>query len=139
MAYPSEGGDTWRPGSGALAVRPAEFAGIDDACEEFLRAITRIRALAVEVGNHTYWGLGEGNHQLISATALVTRLRSVAGAEENSIAAVLDAHARIIDDLRQSFRSVHDRIVHADEEWGRQLNSMDFAAGQHIPSLCEPT
>ncbi len=57
MVHPSVGGET---GVGALAVRPAEFAGLDDACDELLRAIARIRALAVEIGDQTRWGLAKG-------------------------------------------------------------------------------
>ncbi|MFE9789296.1 hypothetical protein ACFYO7_28340 [Nocardia salmonicida] len=52
--------EAWHIGSSAVAVRPGEFARIDDACAEFLRVIARIRALAVEVGDQTQWGLGEG-------------------------------------------------------------------------------
>ncbi|MFD3706064.1 hypothetical protein ACFWUP_23240 [Nocardia sp. NPDC058658] len=111
-------------------MRPAEFAGIDDACDEFLRAITRIRALAVGIGDHTQWGLGEGNARLISAATLVTRLRCLAGAQENSIAATLDAHSRIVEDIRQMLRGARDRIVHADEEWGFQFDSVESTAGQ---------
>ncbi|MGY0497318.1 hypothetical protein ACWZHB_02320 [Nocardia sp. FBN12] len=134
MAQPSAGGETWNLGSGALTMRPAEFAGIDAACDELLRAITRIRALAVEVGERGQWGLGEDNARLISASTLVARLRSLAGAKENSIAATLDAHSRIIEDIRQLFRGARDRIVHADQEWTGQFNSMESTAGQSIPS-----
>ncbi|MFE1594028.1 hypothetical protein [Nocardia sp. NPDC058705] len=127
-------GETWNLGSGALAVRPAEFAGIDDACDEFLRAITRIRALAVGIGDHTQWGLGEGNARLISAATLVTRLRCLAGAPENSVVTALDAHSRIVEDIRRILRDARDRIVQADEEWGFQLSSVESTAGQSLPS-----
>ncbi|WP_410875051.1 hypothetical protein [Nocardia sp. A7] len=134
MAHPGEGGETWDVGSGALMVRPAEFAGIDDACEELLRVIARIRTLAVEVGEHTQWGLGDGNARLISACTLVTRLRSLAGAKANSIASTLDAHSQIVEDIRQVFRGARDRIVHADEEWAGRIHSMESIAAQSIPT-----
>lgn len=134
MALPSAGGETWNLGAGALAVRPAEFAGLDDACDELLRAIARIRALAIEIGEHTQWGLGEGNARLISASTLVARLRSVAGAKENSIAATLATHSQIVEDIRQSFRVARDRIGHADDEWAGQFDAVESIAGQAIPA-----
>lgn len=134
MAHPGEGRETWKPGSGALAVRPAEFAGIEHACEELLQAIARIRALAVEVGEHAQWGLGEGNARLISASTLVARLRSLAGAKEHSIASTLDAHSQIVADIQQSFRGARDRLVHADETWASRINYVESTAGQSVPT-----
>ncbi|MGC4991295.1 hypothetical protein [Nocardia salmonicida] len=125
-------GEAWHIGSSAVAVRPAEFARIDDACAEFLRVIARIRALAVEVGDQTQWGLGEGQARLISGSALVARLRSVAAAKENSIVAVSDAHLRVVSDIRQSFRDARDVMVVADKEWAYRLRSAETFAGQQI-------
>ncbi|WP_446225160.1 hypothetical protein ACTWPB_08635 [Nocardia sp. IBHARD005] len=125
-------GEAWHFGSSEVSVRPAEFAGIDDACGEFLLAIARIRALAVEVGDQVHWGLGEGQARLISGSTLVARLRSVAAAKENSIAAVLDRHSRIVGDIRQSFREVRDLMMVADEEWADRLTSVEPSAGQPI-------
>ncbi|MFD3745745.1 hypothetical protein [Nocardia sp. NPDC058633] len=115
-------------------MRPTEFAAIDHACAEFLRAITRIRALAVEIGDQVHWGLGESEARLISATALVSRLRDVAGARENGIAAAMDAHARIAMDIRHSFREVRDRLEGADEVWAGRLGSVESSVGQIVSS-----
>ncbi|WP_194828668.1 hypothetical protein [Nocardia sp. XZ_19_231] len=132
MVHQGGAGEVRQIGSSAVAVRPAEFARIDDACAEFLRVIARIRALAVEVGDQTQWGLGEAQARLISGSALVARLRSVAAAKENSIAAVLDAHSRVVGDIRQSFRDARDLMVVADEEWSYRLRSAETSAGQRI-------
>lgn len=132
MAHQGGVGEAWHIGSSAVAVRPAEFARIDDACAEFLRVLARIRALAVEVGDQTQWGLGEGQARLISGSALVARLRSVAAAKENSIVAVSDAHSRVVGDIRRSFREARDLMVVADEEWAYRLRSAESFAGQHI-------
>ncbi|MFD6400311.1 hypothetical protein [Nocardia sp. NPDC060249] len=115
-------------------MRPAEFARVDSACAEFLRAIARIRALAVEIGDQEHWGLGEGETRLISGHTLVARLRAVAGANENSVAAVLDAHSQIVDGIRQSFAAARDLMVAADEEWADRLRLSETSAGQHISS-----
>ncbi|WKG10970.1 hypothetical protein QX204_05655 [Nocardia sp. PE-7] len=125
-------GEAWQIGSSAVAVRPAELARIDDACAEFLGVIARIRALAVEVGDQTQWGLGEGQARLISGSALVARLRSVAAAKENSIVAVSDAHSRAVGDIRRSFRDARDLMVIADEEWAYRLRSVETFVGQQI-------
>ncbi|MEU4321323.1 hypothetical protein AB0F85_25485 [Nocardia fluminea] len=135
MVYPDEAGEAGHSGSGEVAVRPAEFARIDDACAEFLRVIARIRALAVEIGDQEHWGLGERQVRLISGGTLVARLRSVAAANENSVAAVLDAHSQIVGDIRQSFRVARDLMVVADEEWAGRLRSSETSAGQHISSV----
>ncbi|MFC9664337.1 hypothetical protein ACFVJ5_29240 [Nocardia sp. NPDC127606] len=132
MRYPDRAGVTGRVGSSAVAVRPAEFARIDSACAEFLRAIARVRALAVEIGDQERWGLGEGQARLISGRTLVARLRSAAAANENSVTAVLDAHSQIVDDIRQSFRAARDLMVVADEEWADRLRLSETAAGQPI-------
>ncbi|MFD4460194.1 hypothetical protein [Nocardia sp. NPDC058480] len=132
MVRPGGVDEAWHIGSSAVAVRPAEFARIDDACEEFLRAIARIRALAVEVGDQAHWGLGEAEAGLVSAATLVARLRCVAAAKEDSIAATLDGHTRIVRDIRQSFRDVRDLMMVADEEWADRLTSVELSAGQHI-------
>ncbi|MFD6104994.1 hypothetical protein ACFWFQ_20240 [Nocardia salmonicida] len=94
--------------------------------------IARIRALAVEVGDQTRWGLGEGQARLISGSALVARLRSVAAAKENSIVAVSDAHSRVVADIRRSFREARDLMVVADEEWAHRLRLSEPCAGQQI-------
>lgn len=135
MVYPGGVGEAGQVGSSAVAVRPAEFARIDGACVEFLRAIARIRALAVEIGDQERWGLGEGDARLVSGRTLVARLRSVAAANENSVTAVLDAHSQIVDDIRQSFRAARDRMVVADEEWADRLRLTETAAGQPISSV----
>ncbi|MFD4442601.1 hypothetical protein ACFWPK_22800 [Nocardia sp. NPDC058519] len=132
MVRPGGVGEAWHIGSSAVAVRPAEFARIDDACEEFLRAIAQIRALAVEVGDQVHWGLGEGETRLISAATLVARLRGVAAAKENSITAVMEGHSRIVGDIRQSLRNVRDLMMVADEEWADRLRSVETSVGQHI-------
>ncbi|MEV6660222.1 hypothetical protein [Nocardia fluminea] len=132
MMYPDEVGEAGHSGSSAVAVRPAEFARIDNACAEFLRVIARIRALAVEIGDQEHWGLGERQARLISGGTLVARLRSVAAANENSVTAVLDAHSQIVGDIRQSFRVARELMVLADEEWAGRLRSAENSAGQRI-------
>ncbi|MEV6225161.1 hypothetical protein AB0M13_26265 [Nocardia fluminea] len=132
MVYPDEVGEAGHSGSSAVAVRPAEFARIDTACAEFLRVIARIRALAVEIGDQEYWGLGERQARLISGGTLVARLRSVVAANENSVTAVLDAHSQIVGDIRQSFRVARELMVVADEEWAGRLRSVENSAGQPI-------
>lgn len=133
------GVEAWNTGARSVAVRPAEFAGIDDACGEFMRVITRIRGVAVAIGEQEHWGLGEGNARLISGSTLVARLRSVAGAKENSVAAVLDAHSRIVDDIRQSFRNARDQMALADKEWAGRLRSVESFAAPHVSSVPEST
>ena len=135
MVYPDEVGEAGHSGSSAAAVRPTEFARIDDACAEFLRVIARIRALAVEIGDQEHWGLGERQVRLISSGTLVTRLRSVAAANENSVTAVSDAHSQIVGDIQQSFRVARDLMVAADEEWASRLRSPETSAGQHFSSV----
>ncbi|MFD3510333.1 hypothetical protein [Nocardia sp. NPDC058666] len=100
-------------------------------------AIARIRLLAAEIGDQVRWGLGEGNARLISAAALVARLRCVAGATDNSITAALDAHARIVEDLRLALLDVCDRMVIADRDWADRLHSVELIAGQSDPPVPE--
>ncbi|TCJ93618.1 hypothetical protein [Nocardia alba] len=119
-------------GSGAVVVRPTEFARIDSACAEFLRVIARIRALAREIGDQEHWGLGERHARLISGCTLVARLRSVAAANENSVAAVLDTHAEIVGDIQQSFRAARDLMTVVDDQWADRLRMSETSAGQHI-------
>lgn len=113
-----------------VAVNPAEFAGIDRACSEFLRVIDQVAALAAEIGDQSHWGLGERDARLISGPALVARLRSTASADEHSIGAAMDAHRRIIADLRRAHRIVHDRMVLADHEWAVRLRELEPTARQ---------
>ncbi|WP_278262770.1 hypothetical protein [Nocardia sp. AG03] len=117
-------------------VRPTEFAGIDRACTEFLRVLARVGALAAEIGDQECWGLGESDPRLLSAPALVARLRAKADGPGNSVGAVLASHARLVDDLRRSHGTALDRLAHVDEEWGARLRAVEPPAGQtHSPVL----
>ncbi|MFC4372519.1 hypothetical protein ACFO5K_00265 [Nocardia halotolerans] len=122
-------GETGRGAGGAVFVSPAEFVGIDRACTEFLDVIDRVRTLSAQIGDQAHWGLGEGDARLISGPALVARLRATASGHENSIGVAMDAHERIVADLRRAHRIVRDRMTAADAEWAGRFR--DSAAGAH--------
>lgn len=113
----------------SVRVQPAEFAGIDHACTEFLRVLAQAATLATEIGEQTSWGLGETEARLRSGPALVARLRAKAAGPGNSAGAVLAEHARIVEGIRQSHRTAHDRLAQADSEWGGQLRAVATPAG----------
>lgn len=114
-----------------VALDPAQFAGFDRGCGEFLRVIDQIRVLAGEIGDQEHWGLGEGDARLISGATVVARLRAKAGGEGNSIGAVMAEHARVVAGIRAAHRVVRDRMIVADEEWAGRLRSVESAVGQH--------
>ncbi|MFE3545835.1 hypothetical protein ACFXK0_22980 [Nocardia sp. NPDC059177] len=117
--------------SARVTVRPAEFAGIDRACTEFLRVIAQVRALAADIGAQVRWGLGEDSARLISGPVLVARLRATADGPGHSVGAVLDAHARVVGEIQQAHRIARARLVLADEEWAEHLRSAEMPVGQH--------
>lgn len=121
-----------------VALDPAEFAGFDRECGEFLRVIDQISVLAGEIGGQEHWGLGEGDARLISGATVVARLRAKAGGEGNSIGAVMVEHARVVAGIRAAHRVVLDRMIVADEEWAGRLRSVESAVGQHVLSEAAP-
>ncbi|MGW6425020.1 hypothetical protein ACWF82_20295 [Nocardia sp. NPDC055053] len=116
-----------------VALDPAEFAGFDRGCAEFLRVIDQIKVLAGEIGDQVHWGLGEGDARLISGATVVARLRTKAGGEGNSIDAVLAEHARVVAGIRATHRVVLDRMMLADGEWAARVRSVESVAGHRDP------
>ncbi|MFD6392053.1 hypothetical protein ACWF9G_07540 [Nocardia sp. NPDC055029] len=117
-----------------VALDPAEFAGFDRGCGDFLRVIDQIRVLAGEIGDQAHWGLGEGDARLISGATVVARLRAKAGGEGNSIDAVMAEHARVVAGIRATRLVVRDRVMLADEEWAGRVRSAESVAG-HLDLL----
>ncbi|GEM34706.1 hypothetical protein NN3_57130 [Nocardia neocaledoniensis NBRC 108232] len=115
-----------------VAVDPAEFAGFDRGCAEFLRVIETIRALAGRIAEQEYWGLGEDDPRLISAAAVVARLRAKARHGGNSVDAVLAAHARVVAELRLALRRAFEEFALVDEEWADRQRSVDGAVTQRV-------
>ncbi|MBW0271082.1 hypothetical protein ATM97_09420 [Nocardia sp. MH4] len=117
-------------GATGVPLNPAEFAGFDRGCAEFLRVIGQLIALAGEIGARTRWGLGEDDARLISAATVVARLRAKADGDANSIAAVLAAHADIVAELRSACRSARDELIRTDDDWAGQVGAAETDAGQ---------
>ncbi|WP_336083309.1 hypothetical protein [Nocardia sp. SSK8] len=118
-------------GPGSVLVRPAEFAGIDRACTEFLRVLAQVGGLAAEIGAQEWWGLGESRARLLSAPAFVGSVRVTADGSGSSVCAVLAAHTRVVEDIRQSHRIARDRLALADGDWGERLRAAGSTVGQH--------
>ncbi|KAF0845799.1 hypothetical protein [Nocardia caishijiensis] len=124
------GDDGYGRGS-ALVVCPEEFAGIDRACVEFLEVIERVSEASARIGSQTRWGLGEGDARLISGPALVARFRATADA----VCVAMAVHRRIVDDIRDAHRMVHDRMVAADQEWGARITEAEAVPGHSFPTI----
>lgn len=118
-------GDEWCRGDSAVVVWPEEFAGIDRACVTLLEVVERVSLLAGQIRSQTHWGLGEGDGRLISGPALVGRFREAAEA----VGAAMEAHRRIVGDLREVYRIARDRLVAVDEEWALRLTDAEAALG----------
>lgn len=121
-----------------VALNPAEFAGFDRGCAEFLRVIGSLIALAGEIGDQARWGLGEDDPRLISAATVVARLRAKADSGANSVAAVLAAHADAVAELRCAYRAARDELVRTDDEGAGRLRAVEPVAGQPISGKSLP-
>ncbi|MEV0332667.1 hypothetical protein [Nocardia sp. NPDC050717] len=117
-----------------VAVDPAEFAGFDRGCGEFLRVIEEIRVLARRIAEQEHWGLGEDDPRLVSAAALVAGLRTKAGGGGNSVDTVMAAHAVVVTDLRRTLRRALEQFTLVDEEWAGQQRAVDSVVPQRVPA-----
>ncbi|WP_280338645.1 hypothetical protein [Nocardia neocaledoniensis] len=111
---------------------PVEFAGFDRGCAEFLRVIEAMRVMARRIAEQEYWGLGEDDARLVSAPALVARLRAKAGGGGNSIDTVLAAHAHVVADLRLALRRAFEQLTLVDEDWADRQRAVDNVATQRV-------
>ena len=116
-----------RTGSLSVALNPAEFAALEEACDSFKTAISDIQANMRQAGSAGVgWGLGENNSRLRSAVNLVAKYRDLATGEGNSLISVLEEHYAVAEEIRTLFGVIRDDYIRTDEEFAakwRQLNT----------------
>lgn len=111
-----------RAGSLTVALKPAEFSALDNACETFKTAIRKIQREMQRAGDASVsWGLGEDNHRLSSAITLVGKYRDLATGEGNSLTSVLDGHFDVATEIQALFKVILDDYIRTDEEFATEF------------------
>lgn len=113
-----------------VRVNADEFVYMERDCEAFLDEIEKLQRRAAAIATREKWGLGEQTNGLTSATTVVDRFRSKAGASgrasdsDNNIHAILQQHHDIVVDIRDLHREIAKRYTAADQEFAARYNEL---------------
>lgn len=116
-----------RAGSLSVSLIPAEFAALDEACNSFKKAISKIQFDMRHAGESSVnWGLGDKVHRIESGKSLVAKYQAMATGAGNSLHAVLQEHYDVASEIQTMLQVIRDDYIRTDEEFAakwRQMNT----------------
>lgn len=112
--------------SGALKVRmdPQGFVDIDKACQDLIDSVVAVQTDARELGERSYWGLGEANPRLSSAIELVTLFREKAFGGPNNAFDTITDYIAVAQEIQAMFTAIRDTYVRTDAGFAAKLREL---------------